>query len=57
MGRELTLLQRIAASEQPRRSRVEASSSEDMDALMESVRIHLGRLLNARHGMCEALPD
>ncbi len=57
MAREHTLLQRIAMSEQPSRSRVDTSSSEDLDALMESVRMHLGRLLNARHGMCEALPD
>ena len=39
------------------RGRYESSATEDLDALMDSVRDHLGRLLNARHGMSEAMPD
>ncbi len=38
-------------------SRLEPTASEDLDALMESVRRNLIRLLNARHGMSEAMPD
>ncbi len=56
MGREQTLLERIAAGEH-RRGRYEPSPVEDVEALMESVRRHLGRLLNARHGLSEAMPD
>ncbi len=33
------------------------SADEDPVALMESVRQHVTRLLNARHGMSQALPD
>ena len=57
MGREKTLLQRLAAMENSGRGRYESSATEDLDALMDSVRDHLGRLLNARHGMSEAMPD
>lgn len=57
MGREQTLLKRLAALGEGGGSRTGATASEDVGALMESVREHLGRLLNARHGMCEALPD
>jgi type VI secretion system protein len=57
MGREQTLLDRIAARSGHGRSRYQASAKEDLDALMESVRRQLARLLNARHGMSEALPE
>jgi len=59
MGREQTLLQRIAEIESSGSGlrRVEATATEDLDALMDSVRLHLGRLLNARHEMSEAVPD
>ncbi|MBK8269751.1 MAG: type VI secretion system baseplate subunit TssE [Planctomycetes bacterium] len=30
---------------------------ENLDELLESVRKNLGRLLNARQGMCETVPD
>jgi len=51
------LLDRIAELGDRRHGRYEPSATEDIDALMESVRRHLGRLLNARHGMSEAMPD
>jgi type VI secretion system protein len=57
MGREKTLLQRLADIEDSGRGRYEPSATEDLDALMGSVREHLTRLLNARHGMSEAMPD
>ena len=58
MGREHSLLTRIAAAGTDRaRGRYEPTTVEDLDALMESVRGHLARLLNARHGMSEAAPD
>ena len=38
-------------------ARYEASAAEDIDALVESVRRQLQRLLNAREGMCEVAPD
>jgi len=57
LGREQTLLMRIAEGQSQGRTRFEPSTTEDLDELMNSVRHHLGRLLNARHGMCEALPD
>ena len=57
MAREQTLLDRMAARGERGRARYQASATEDLDALMESVRRHLARLLNARHGMCEAVPD
>lgn len=57
MGREKTLLQRLPQMENSGRGRYESSATEDLDALMDSVREHLIRLLNARHGMSEAMPD
>jgi type VI secretion system protein len=58
MGREQMLLDRIAASGADRpQARYAATTSEDLDGLMESVRRHMIRLLNARHGMSEAAPD
>ena len=57
MGREKTLLQRLAQMENSGRGRYESSATEDLDALMDSVREHLIRLLNARPGMSEAMPD
>lgn len=57
MGREQMLLDRIASRGHIESGRYEPSATEDVDALMESVRRHLTRLLNSRHGMSEALPD
>ncbi|MCH7808179.1 MAG: type VI secretion system baseplate subunit TssE [Planctomycetes bacterium] len=57
MAREQTLLERIASCERRLRDRLQPTTNEDIDALMESVRFHLARLLNARHGMSEAMPD
>ena len=57
MGRERTLLERIAVLDDSSGRRVQLTASEDLNALMESVRTHLGRLLNSRHGMSEAQPD
>ena len=57
MGREHTLLDRITRAGDRRHGRFESSATEDLDALMDSVRRHLARLLNARHGMSEAMPD
>ena len=57
MGREQMLLDRIAEMGDRGHNRSEPSVVEDIEELMESVRRHLGRLLNARHGMSEAMPD
>ena len=57
MGRERMLLDRIARLGDPIQGRYEPSAKEDVEALMESVRRNLTRLLNSRHGMSEALPD
>ncbi len=57
MGRERMLLDRIADPGSGQRRRYEPSSGEDLEALMGSVRRQLGRLLNSRHGMSEAIPD
>lgn len=57
MSREQTLLERIGVCGERRRSRYEPTAREDLEALMESVRRHLARLLNARHGMSEGMPD
>ena len=57
MGREQTLLERIADRASGARRRYEPTVTEDVEALMESVRRHLTRLLNSRHGMSECLPD
>ena len=48
-----TLLERMAVGG----DRLDPSTTEDLDALMESVRGNLVRLLNARHGLSEAMPD
>ena len=55
MPGEQMLLDRIAAAGDP--GGLKPSVREDVEALMESVRRHLSRLLNARHGLSEALPD
>lgn len=58
MSREQMLLDRIAASGADRRQgRYDATTEENPEALMESIKRQLTRLLNSRHGMCEALPD
>ena len=57
MSREQMLLDRIAARSDPRHGRSEPSATVDIDALIESVRRQLDRLLNARHDMCETVPD
>ena len=57
MARERMLLDRIAELGAAGENRFEPTASEDVDALMESVRRNLIRLLNARHGMSEAMPD
>jgi len=64
MARERTLLSRVAQAAPSGRARLGDQSGaagpttqEDTEALCESVRDHLARLLNARHGMCEAMPD
>ena len=55
MGRETAFLQRLANLE--RRRVIAPTTEEDLEALMESVRANLTRLLNARWGMSEALPE
>jgi len=57
MAREKTLLERLADAGRGGRSRVQPSAEEDLTALMESVRRQLARILNARHGMSEAMPE
>lgn len=57
MPRERMLLDRIAQLGAAGQNRLEPTASEDIDALMESVRRNLIRLFNARHGMSEAMPD
>ena len=57
MAGNMHLLARIAQSEGGGRSTRGPSAVEDVGALMESVRTHLRRLLNARHGMCECAMD
>ena len=57
MAGERTFLERIAEAGNQRRGTIEPSGTENVEALMESVRRHLGRLLNARHGLSEAMPD
>lgn len=51
------LLARISDTESGGRSSVGPSAVEDIDGLMDSVRTHLRRLLNARHGMSECVMD
>ena len=58
MGREQTLLERIAAAGSARApGRYDATTGENLEGLMESIRRHMACLLNARHGMSEAAPD
>lgn len=57
MKREYSLLTRIAQRAEQTRRRIEPTATEDVEALMESVRQNLARVLNARHGMSECLPD
>lgn len=57
MARELMLLDRLRECGEQTRTRFQPSANEDLDALMGSVRRNLARLLNSRHGCCEALPD
>ena len=57
MAREDTLLQRMASGGAGARNPYEPTATENLDALMESVRRHLVQLLNARHGMSECLSD
>ena len=55
MQPERTFLERLAGrSPQDRPS---DRTGQDVHALMDSVRRHLNRLLNSRHGMSEALGD
>jgi len=54
--REQTFLERIAERGGARKP-YEPTTEEDVYALMESVRRHLARLLNARYEMSQALPD
>lgn len=58
MGREQTFLKRLAEGAGPGRARPhEPTTVENVEALKESVREHLIRLLNARHDMSQAAPD
>ncbi len=58
MARERMLLDRIRAAESVARPAWgDARAGEDLERLMESVRRNLARLLNARHGMSETVPD
>ncbi len=53
----MMLLDRLRKCGERTRTRYEPSATEDLDLLMDSVRRNLARLLNARHGCCEALED
>jgi type VI secretion system protein len=58
MGREQTFLQRLASSPALGSQRGhQATTAENVEELRESVRQHLARLLNARHGMSQAVPE
>ncbi len=57
MGRERTLLERIAEAGNRGSRGFEPSAAEDVDALMESVGRQLVRVLNSRHSLSEAMPD
>jgi type VI secretion system protein len=39
------------------RAAIQPTAAENVEALAESVRINLARVLNARHGMSECTPD
>jgi len=55
MGREQSFLDRVAAGLDGGRSG--SATTEDVQALAESVRSNLARLLNSRQGMSPAQPD
>lgn len=58
MGREQTFLRRLAGGSGIRAGpRHQPTTAENVEELRESVRLHLARLLNSRHGMSEAAPD
>ena len=57
MAREQMLLDRLAALGGTQQSRYHPTTEQDIDALIASVQRNLQRLLNARHGMSEALGD
>ena len=57
MAGDMHLLARIAESEGVGRSTRGPSAVADVNVLIESVRTHLRRLLNSRHGMCECDAD
>ncbi len=56
MAREHSLLERVARAEAAG-ARTGPAAGEDIDRLLASVQGNLTRLLNARHGMCAAVPD
>lgn len=57
MGKESSLLDRLKELGDPYASRRAASTGENVEALLDSVRRNVIRLLNARQGMSEAVPD
>jgi type VI secretion system protein len=57
MAREQSLLDRLGTLGSGSRARYEASATENVELLMESVRRNLVRLLNSRQGMSEAVLD
>lgn len=58
MAGEKTFLRRLAGmGKSPAGRRHEPTTVENVEELKESVRQHLARLLNARHGMSSAAPD
>jgi type VI secretion system protein len=58
MGREQTFLRRLSAGPGlGSHRRHQPTTTENVEELRESVRLHLARLLNARHGMSQAVPD
>ena len=57
MAREDALLTRLESIGHSGRALPEATTVENLDALMASVRSNLTNILNSRHGMSEALPD
>src|SRR5438876_596851 len=57
MAREDALLTRLEVGTGSGRARQDATTVENVEALMASVRMNLTNILNSRHGMSEALPD
>lgn len=57
MAREQCLLDRISSRNDRGQGRYQPTTKEDLESLMESVRRHLNRLLNSRHGMSESAPE